>query len=371
MSLWHTFDITSLSAELQAVYSGYEAMTHSAFKYYSSECHKLSFHFLDDRQLNAQAREIDQQWQIGINIAVPVLLQFSFNVLLRSPLLFPQIGELEDDEDYGEFANGIPLTLPPDIEMNELIYSLIGVSRPQNEQRTITAFKLSSIAMSFVGYHELAHLVLGHIKAIPSCFPHQQPSHQLLELIDIDTDTDTDTDDKPVFDNELRQIWEFEADMLATMMVTADMLSPENKAFVLEGLGKSPTDQLSTSEAISFTLTAIGGLFLLENQQISHQHHRTHPAPAIRFWAVASEIVNHMQQHYPQMIGPVDDFHQLVDQTLEDIINAWETLKLSGAALTEYQTPEVALKAVALLDDTRKLRCHAYKDYALKYPMSV
>ena len=139
MSSWKIFDTTRLSDELQAVYSGYEAMAHSAFSYYSSAKNQLTFHFLDNRQLNAQVREVDGQFQIGINIAIPTLLQFSFNVLLCSPMLFPQIGEVDENEGYGNFANGIPLTLPPDIEMNELIYSLIGVSRPQNEQRTVTA----------------------------------------------------------------------------------------------------------------------------------------------------------------------------------------------------------------------------------------
>ena len=217
--------------------------------------------------------------------------------------------------------------------------------------------------MSFVTYHELAHLVLGHVKAIPTCFPDHQHNCQLLELIDIDTEL------TPKFDSGLRQIWEFEADLLAAIMVTADMLSDENREFVLEALGRDKNASLSDAEAISFTLTAIGGLFLLENQHVNHQH--THPLPAIRFWAVASEIVNHMQQHYPDRIGPVDSFHQLIDQTLESIINAWETLHLSGATLSQYQSPQEALAAVSLLDSTRKQRCHAYKDYALKYPMSV
>ena len=363
--MWTIFNQSTLGQDLQPVYENYAGLAHSAFAHFCDSPQQLRFDFLNNRQFNAAARHNNDQFQIGVNVAVPTILQFTFNILLLNPDFFPEIGDLGLDQGYDELPNGIPMTLPSDVEINELIHSITGVSRPLCDQRTLTSAIMTKIATSFVIYHEVAHVVLGHVKAFNhnSSLNNTQANNGLLELIEINQINE------PI-DHNLRQIWEFEADILAAIMVTADLFSPQNIDFISGAFDLKHQETLSYGEIASFALSAIAGLFLLENQHVQKQSTPSHPTPEVRFCAVASEISNHLKQHYPELLGCQDSFDQLLDATMANITDVWQAANLNGSAIIQYQDPQTALQQVIALNETRKQRCHEYRHFALHYPLS-
>jgi hypothetical protein len=358
MGIWTPFDKSTLTPELKVLYQHYEEIGYSAYSHFVPNAQNFNCHFTNQSTFNAQVRKVNNSFEVGINIAVPAILHFTLNNLFRVSSFMPFIGIPSKDEESRGFPSQIPLKFPNDVLINEFIHDIIGTSRPKDYQRAIAASSLTNIAVSFVIYHEVAHIILGHVNALHTCF--HESEH--MELVTFSNSTRSEP-----YDDELRQIWEFEADTMASTMFISDMLSSENMTFIKEAQGLSETENITTMENIAFSLIAILTFFLIQNQSIEKQRIKTHPSPDIRFCAVVSEIMAHLEQYYPNLILQKSIFQKLIDNTMINVVTAWNDLNFTGANLIDYSSPEKTIAKVKALDLNRKKRCELYKNHAIKY----
>ncbi len=346
-------DLSTLPAPLASFYHGLKTLAVSAFEQFNPGEASLKCGFIADYQFNAEVTKDNNDYVVSIDLSVPTILHFAFNNLLRDDQLAKQWGYAGKEIPYGEFPQGIPLQLPGDMAFPELVEQILGVSRPKDDSRAMLASSFTDLASSFAIYHEVAHAVLGHVAAMAGTT--RFGALPLIELSGQQTQVISQTQ---------RHIWEYEADCVAAMMLVADIVSGQNQHFVHSITGQ----QDALEEAVSFVLMAVLVLFLLQNQRISAQPTATHPAPEVRFCAVASAVFSHLCSHYGETLFSEPALEATIDHVLATTSQAWQRLCPGSTPIIDYRSPELVLAKVDEIEASRKLQCGAYARQAIFYP---
>ena len=164
------FDLESLPDGLRQFYGQFLAYGRTAPARVKEEYRRSAAEgrvrtlFLDARRFNAFARSRGEDHTIALNVAVPCLLHFIFNIVLRLPYVFIDVGDAGAEQRYrrGDDARPLPLELPPVLPVAEALAALPGVSRPRDEGRALVASALTEVATTFCVFHEVGHVVGGH-----------------------------------------------------------------------------------------------------------------------------------------------------------------------------------------------------------------
>lgn len=315
--------------------------------------------FLRDKTVNATAKLENNKYYIGINAALPCIIHFTFNMLLRTPYYFPKLGDRNDyDDEYRQFPNGIPLSLPNDVPIEDALWGIVSTSRPSSDKRAVAATLLTEIAMSFCVYHELAHIQTGHVISAKEMLDEKE----FLELSAIT---------RSVADRKIFRVWEYEADKLSSIMLSAnDMLDENNQKHFCEAFEIDRDNDIY--KLFGVILSSLYVLFHLFNQMIpGFKSASNHPHPTLRYSYVSSEIVNFISRHFNYSIKETKKFKKDITQFVIMTQTAWLELGLPiPVDITSKSFHKWALKRIDKLEYNRKNLNGLYLHRAWVYPFS-
>jgi hypothetical protein len=311
---------------------------------------------LRSTRLGAEARRVPGGYEVRINAALPAILHFAFNSLLRTPQFMYGIGAVESERLYRDSSKRIPLTLPRRMKIEETIVAIASLSRPRDERRAATAVLMSELAVAYCAYHELAHVLLGHVDA------HQQLSGRvgLLEMAE---------SSMPVGRNgsRLRLVWEYEADLVAANMLLQDMVASDVEAVFREAYGGD--NDCGVVARFQAMLGAVLVVFLLV-AQVTPVKRRTHPDPLVRFAAVANDSAAALVEQQPQLQLRFQDMGEAVNDVAASTLSAWSALGLGTSAASPLKNLLTAQRVVERLERDRQELHSLHSALASFYPFN-
>ncbi len=315
--------------------------------------------FLRNKTVNATAKLENNKYYIGINAALPCVMHFTFNMLLRTPCYFPDLGDRDDyDDEYRQFQNGIPLSLPNDVPIEDALWGIVSTSRPSSDKRAVAATLLTEIAMSFCVYHELAHIQTGHVVSAKEMLDEKE----FLELSAIT---------RSISDRKIFRVWEYEADKISSIMLSAnDMLDKNNQKYFCEAFEIDMDNDIY--KLFGVILSSLYVLFHLFNQMVpGSKSSSNHPHPTLRYSYVSSEIVNFISRHFNYSIKESKKFKKDIAQFVIMTQTAWSELGLPiPVDITSNNFHKWALKRIDKLEYNRKNLNGLYLHRAWVYPFS-
>jgi hypothetical protein len=290
-----------------------------------------------DAIFNAKARSFG----VGIHVAVPTILHFIFNELLRWPNLFETIGDPSRESRHGQYAFGIPVSLPSTMSIVEAVKVLPSYSRPTDERRAFAAFAMADLVSSFCVCHEVCHVVFGHAAAYERQFGQ-------LDFLEFFSSQLTQV---PAY--RLGRTWEYEADINGGYMVTSSILGDENRGHFSEAFQIDGSPGTYERGVLYVWFFALHILFLFLGQRAPRPSSLSrHPAPAVRSAYIFGEIT-------PQLA--LEERSHLTRRQLERLRvdacrNAERAWKQMGMRTRTTSAPWVEDQVKRLRRDTFSLR---------------
>lgn len=308
---------------------------------------------LRSTKLGAEALKGRGGYEVRLSVALPTIIHFTLNCLLRTPEFMYGVGDAVSERPYRTSSARIPLSLPLGIALEHAIVSITALSRPADERRAASAVLLAELGVAFCAYHELAHLLLGHVDAIQRWGGRAR----LLEM--------ADSTGTQYLDAKTRLIWEYEADLVAANMLLQDMMDPGIESVFKEVYGPdAETDALSRFQAM---LGAILVVFLLISQ-VTPRDRRTHPEPLIRFAAIANDSAAALTEQQPQLRLSFEKVGEAVNDVALSTLSSWRALGLGTSAASPLKHLMTAQRAVERLERHRRAGHQPYSRFAWFYP---
>jgi len=314
--------------------------------------------FLRNKTVNAKARLENNKYCIGINAALPCIIHFTFNMLLRTPYYFPGLGYIDKYDTYRQYSSGIPLILPNNVPIEDALWGVVSTSRPSSDKRAEAAALLTEIAMTFCVYHELAHIQTGHVVSAKEMFGEDEH----LELSDRI---------RSKSDRKIVRVWEYEADKISSVMLAAnDMLDKENQKYFCETFEINMVNDIY--KLFGVILSSLYVLFHLLNQIIpGFKLLSNYPHPTLRYSYVSSEIVNFISRNFNHSIEEGIKFKESLSGFVIMSQTAWLELGLPiSIDITSNNFHKWALKENNKLECNRKKVNGLYSHRAWIYPFS-
>lgn len=309
---------------------------------------------LRSTQLGAEALRAKGGYEIRLSAALPAIVHFTFNCLLRTPQFMYGIGDAEAEQRYRDASERIPLALPRGLDVERAIVQITGLSRPRDEHRSATAVLMTELAVAYSAYHELAHVLLGHVDALAQA----NGRSRLLEMAENERRARS-------VDTRMRLVWEYEADLVAANMLLQDMVDPRaEKAF-----GDAYGDGADAGVLARFQ-AMLGAMFLvyLLVAQVTPSTRRTHPEPLVRFAAVANDSAAALVEQQPQLGLDFDSVGEAVNDVALSTLSAWTALGLGTSKASPIRNLLTAQRAVERLELDRRRWHAAYSRFAVFYP---
>lgn len=291
-----------------------------------AESGQLRVRLLNSRSFNASAGGTKEKgYDIELNVSVPPILHFLFNVAMRVPGVFGYIDD-DDEEPYRDpsVKRPIPLALPEGLSIIEACETLPSVSRPRSDRRALVASKLAELACGFCMFHEVGHVVAGHTPfAMTLC-----SSDSICELSESGES------------NTLLQVCEREADLIAIMQLASILISPSEHrdhfraCFELE----EEEDESIPYHMLSIALFSVRILFLYLGQFNGEIKTKSlHPHPLVR----ATYVHSALRIMAIEDLGlDVEILDEMLDNAADQSSAVWHELGLEVPALNGDQPPE-------------------------------
>ena len=291
-------------------------------------------------RLGAEARRAKRGYEVRLSAALPAIVHFAFNSLLRTPQFMYGVGDAGSEQRHRESSKCIPLALPQGRRIEDAIVAITAVSRPRDEQRAATAVLMSELAVAYCGYHELAHILLGHVDA------HRQWTGDLglLEMAESRLPAGRTG-------ARLRMVWEYEADLVAANMLLQDVVAGDAEPVFREAYGGDN----ECGVLARFQAMLVGRLvvFLLVAQATPTKR-RTHPEPLIRFAAVANDSAAALVEQQPQLRLTFEEVGEAVNDVALSTLIAWSALGLGTSPASPLKNLLTAQRVVEQLEDDRQ-----------------
>lgn len=295
-------------------------------KAYGRASTAFALRFVHHGAFNASVGAVPGGYDVALHAPVPLLIRMLFERLLGDERVLPGLPVAE-----GSARSDPPLFgLDPSATDRQAARSIV-----LDGPRAHAARLLSDLVMSYVLFHELGHVVSGHVEAEVAL--HGAPA--LQELVTLR---------RARVDVGRRQAWEYDADAVASTLLihTVDALvrdtelDPESATVFGHGA--------RTREAVlALTAVSLFALFAyLRGAERQIDPTSTHPHPLTRAF-----YVKDMLFHAASARGAVDKgvFLALLDERLDEMFEALETLDLvSDAEMTEAYLESVESDLVRL-----------------------
>ncbi len=274
----------------------------------------LEILIVDDPSLNACVTYDDDRDRISISRGAFEHIYGTILGLLGAPAFFPAIGKAELETPPQNLpAQGFPqVPLLRDASNGEVDTR---VRFPNDETRMTAVPILADLALEFLVYHEIGHIVGGHLE-IP------QGNQRLPTISEFKQATD-DTDD-----HTLRHVLECDADAFACDITSGVHTNHEMATLVRDLVNASQWE--SRDFALLTYLMAIGILFRVLHPHAGANVNRgksSHPHPAVRACLVASSTVAHAVFAGAITWSRVEDIMKDSVRNIEDV---WADLFLPG-----------------------------------------
>lgn len=305
--------------------------------------------------LGADARSVAGVYEVRVNAALPAILHFAFNSLLRTPQFMWGIGDASSERLYREGAGHIPLSLPRRVPIEQAIVTITGQSRPLDDRRAATAVLLTELAVAFCSYHELAHIALGHVDANRE----MNGRTSLLEVTQRRSAEDLGRNRLA-----LRRVWEYEADLVAANMLLQDMM--DARAESAFGYAFGDENDCGPLARYQGMLAAVFVTFLLFAQAPSTA--TTHPDPLVRFAAIANDSAAAIAEQQPQLQLSFETMAEAVDDVARSTLLSWQALGLGTSATSPVRNLLTAQRRVERLEAQRRALHGAHSRDAHFYP---
>lgn len=355
------FDLSSLPPDYAAWYGSHlrkvDSARLAAERVVQAPLPQIRARMLRSINLGAEALRVKDGYEVRLSVALPAIIHFAFNCLLRTPECMYGVGDAEAEQRYRDASDRIPLSLPRGVGIEHAIVTISGLSRPRDEHRAATAALLTELAIAYSAYHELAHVLLGHVDALAR----SNGRARLLEM------AETEHLSVPV-GPRMRMVWEYEADLVAANMLLQDMVSPESEVVFAEAYG----DGADTSVLGRFQgmLGAILLVFLLF-AQVTPLRRRTHPEPLVRFAAVANDSAAALVEQQPQLGLDFDAVGEAINDVALSTLSAWKALGLGTSKASPLRNLLTAQRTVERLERDRQALNVAYSRTAWYYPFKA
>lgn len=306
------------------------------------------------KAFGAEASRSSRGYYVQLNAALPAILHYTFNNLLRIPSYMSGVGDTSAETPYRDLHSGISFFLPRGMQVEKAIYTIAGLSRPKDNQRAQAAVLLTELATAFCAYHEVAHIMLGHVDANAQL----NSSLHLVEVVPICTMPAGKV-------AAMRRVWEFEADLVAANMLLQDMVSPGTEEAFMAAFG--PESDYSPVARVQAMLGAALVVFLLVSQSAPASK-RTHPDPLVRFIAIANDSAAALVEQQPNLGLSIEEMQEAVNDVAAAILDAWLHLQVPS----RYRSPAARMLSarvhVEKLQQQRLEFYEVYSGYAYLYP---
>lgn len=359
-SNWSALDFSQMDENFADFYRRLQVRADSASQIFCEtfspeQAHPIHVAFLADKTINARACLENGQYFIGIHAALPCILHFLFNTLLRTPVYYPGVGSLQGD-DYAIYARGIPTSLPDACDLYQALALIVSSSRPICDQRAAAASQLTELAVGFCVYHELAHIQTGHVASNCNLFGERE----FLEFFGWNFPPDA---------RRIARVWEYEADKIAAIMLAGnDLLNKDNQQYFMETFAVDCNWEFH--QILGLLCSALFVLFHLMNQKRPFLGFLSnHPHPALRYSYVCSEIINFSIRHM-NLDGEQEQI--LKENIANDILmsrDAWNLLQLPRAKdIASENFHRWAGAGMDKMEKDRRAVNYLYKEKAWIYP---
>lgn len=306
------------------------------------------------KAFGAEARRTGNAYQVHLSAALPAILHYTFNNMFRDPHYLAGIGNATGETPYRDLHSGIPFSLPRRVRVETAICAIAQLSRPLDNDRAHAAVLMAELATAFCVYHEVAHIVLGHIDALSE----QHSSGQLLEIVPSNRAPQGRT-------AEVRRVWEYEADLVAANMLLQDMVSPGAEEAFAAIYG--PDNDYTPLGRVQAMLGAALVVFLLISQATPTSR-RTHPDPLVRFVAIANDAAAAMVEQHPQFGLTHEEMQEAVNDVAAMTLERWSALQTPSRYRSPASRMLGARQQVEKLERLRSELHASYRGHAYLYP---
>lgn len=282
----------------------------------------IDLRFICNDRFNAYCSIRNGRYEVDFTTAIPVLTMLFFDELLSSPEILTWLpGDALGDVRYDVLFSGDPHKLD----------ELRDWSIRTNPVRAYVAYIASEIASTFVLLHELGHIICGHLQARD----HLDGKPFIAEF--------SYTGDATANDFQLHQLFEYEADAVASSLITrfvdelVEEAAEDGRAHEAFGF-----DAHAAERSVAFCAIVLYALFAyLKGLKSRLQLHSSHPEPLVRAFYTRDmiwQVTARKHRLDDDVLGEMLD--ELFDQTNDALVRLG--LQIEGQFQQEGYFDEIA-----------------------------
>jgi hypothetical protein len=304
--------------------------------------------FVQNLSLDSASFCIEKEYYIALYAGGFLVPHDAFSTLLSHPDIFTDIGKASKERFRGEMPwKGVPLDLGYNYDLSGMIKSMLSSMTPQDGFRKQYALTLARLSFDFLFYHEMAHILAGHLDLLESdgerAFLRENSEFHFQE------------------NSSATRYWdllEYDADRISASFILR---------FLSLGLDlKAETKQERKKQKDIFLALArsIGALFKLQSKDLPDMEsyrYRSHPHPEVRFLQFFVELGS--------LAGEIStDLKKIVTSSYTeaqyDLACAWETLGMHDPMWEKYDKnlhDDLSISVINRLDDMEPILtdlCH-------------
>ncbi len=268
---------------------------------------ELIIRIIDNSELNAAASSDSSADYITVNLGAVERIFGTAYGLLSTPSFLPNVGNAAAENKPQTLFNGFP---PMPLVRTSRPPAVIATRIPNDPTRLLIAMHLAELAIEFLLFHEIGHVVGGHLEFI---------GHNTLMELD---------STRHLQGPSMSQILECDADLFACDIMSAVQMTDEaadNEYSLAPNVPWSKRDF-----ALLTYCTALGMLFRVFYHGASVDvacSNSTHPHPAVRASLVCSYAFTRAMQRDWTTVSSLGDITAASIRNIEEV---WAELILPG-----------------------------------------
>lgn len=251
--------------------------------------------FLDDKAYNAKVKIYESLKVIEINISVIMQIYHLSFLVMTNNMFFPELGKEETTNQMSIFDFELPtMKLHKDYFKEINFYS-----GPSNSKRVAVAQVIAMFGVEFVIFHEMAHILGGHLEYIKDTLGINELLAQGFEDVIL----------KKTKDDITYQAIEMDADAIAIHLLLENAFCKRNQ--IIDNFLECQKVDLSKLIIIAVTIS----FFLMKTNSKNKSHPRYLPHD-YRFHLVLSKFLSKIKREY-RVLTNDEDINDVVKVFLE------------------------------------------------------
>lgn len=291
----------------------------------------IKFVYVKRQEFNAFVTGDDDHYYVQIASGVPVLLIVLFNKLFENPILLPDL----NIEGAAVTDVSLPFIIDPArIEIREEWQLHL------NAERAVAADFFADICMTFVSYHELGHILSGHVEG----HRHYDGRMSFAEM--------TSYRPRSLKSRTRRQAWEIEADLIASTLLMNYIRELDKHARTHDHTREVFFREEDTIiHILASTVVALLAFFsYVRGARYRLSMNSVHPHPMVRASYIKDALFH---AACSQWTFESERFRALLDDRLEEMLTALNAIGLSD---NEKFTDEYMEQVITSRAETNRIQ---------------